>query len=255
MTRLRDPGRLLPASLLLAAALAALAGCGGSSNQVTVSAAASLRPAFDRYSQSVKPTTVRLSFAGSDQLAAQIQRGVRPDVFASADLKLPSMLYAKKLVDRPVAFATNRLVITVPAGSHKVRSLADLQRPGVKIVVGSPSVPVGSYTRQVLSRLGAGEALIMANVRSQEADVSSIVGKLSEGAGDAGFVYITDVKAARGKLRAIELPAALAPSVAYGVAVVRGAPHPAAARRFVAGLLSGTGQSDLRAAGFGPPPP
>ena len=254
MRRRRSLAPVAAAAALCVIAIGAISGCGGSSNSVTVSAAASLKSAFDSYAQTLKPTVVRLSFAGSDLLAAQIQRGVRPDVFASANLKLPAMLYAKHLVDRPVTFATNRLVLAVPAGSHKVNSIDDLKAPGTKVVIGSPTVPVGAYTRTVLAHLGSGEAAILAHVRSQEADVSGIVGKLAEGAADAGFVYITDVKAAKGKLRAIELPASLQPTVAYGVAVVHGAPHATQAQHFVAGLIGSAGQSALRAAGFGPPP-
>jgi molybdate transport system substrate-binding protein len=238
----------------VATAIACLAGCGGSHRDLVVSAAASLKAPFQRYAHQFQPSTTRLSFAGSDLLAAQIQRGVRPDVFASANLKLPDMLHAQGLVDTPVVFASNRLVLAVPAGSAKVRALSDLSRPGVTVAIGAPAVPIGAYTRQVLGRLGAGAAPILAHVRSQEPDVSGIVGKLAQGAVDAGFVYVTDVDAAHGALRAIELPAALEPRVAYGVAVVRGAAHAAAARRFIAGLVSGAGQRDLRAAGFGPPP-
>jgi molybdate transport system substrate-binding protein len=237
-----------------AAALACLAGCGTSHRDLVVSAAASLKAPFERYGHQFQGSTTRFSFAGSDLLAAQIQRGVRPDVFASANLELPDTLHAQGLVDTPVAFASNRLVLAVPAGSAKVRALSDLSRPGVTVAIGAPGVPIGAYTRQVLGRLGARAAPILAHVRSQEPDVSGIVGKLVAGAVDAGFVYVTDVDAAHGGLRAIELPAALEPRVAYGVAVVRGAKHAAAARRFIAGLASGAGQRDLRAAGFGPPP-
>jgi molybdate transport system substrate-binding protein len=116
-------------------------------------------------------------------------------------------------------------------------------------------VPIGSYTRDVLSRLGAKRsAAVLANVRSEEPDVKGIVGKLTQGAVEAGFVYVTDVTAASGRLRAIELPASLQPSVAYEVAVVTGAKHAAAARRFIAGLVRGKGADELRAAGFEPPP-
>ena len=97
-------------------------------------------------------------------------------------------------------------------------------------------------------------AKILANVRSEEPDVSGIVGKLTQGAVDAGFTYVTDVKATKGALKAISLPAALQPVVAYGVAVVKGDPHPAQAQEFVSGLLSGAGQTQLRNAGFLPPP-
>lgn len=245
--------------LAVAAVLSAaevLGGCSsGAGNALVVSAAASLKSAFTHYGQQVQSPRPRFSFAGSDLLAAQIEQGVRPDVFASANAQLPDMLYARHLVARPVIFATNRLVLAVPTGSARVHSLADLTKPGVTVAIGARTVPIGSYTRQVLARLGTSVAArILAHVRTEEPDVAGIVGKLSQRATDAGFVYVTDVKAARGVLRAIELPARLQPGVAYAAAVVQGAPHAAQARRFVAGLLRGPGRSDLRAAGFGVPP-
>lgn len=234
-----------------------LGGCGsasGSGNgQLTVSAAASLKGAFTRYGSQFSGARVRYSFAGSDVLAAQIEQGVRPDVFASANTKLPAQLYARGLAEKPVVFAANQLVLAVPAASP-IHSLAEVERPGRTLAIGSPSVPIGIYTRTVLGRLGPARARVMANVRSLEPDVSGIVGKLTEGAVDAGFVYITDVEATHGALRAIALPASLQPVVAYAVTIVRGSPHLAAARRFIAGLLGGAGRSDLRQAGFLPPP-
>jgi molybdate transport system substrate-binding protein len=247
----------------------ALTGCGGSSSssttnsggssgdhpQLTVSAAASLRAAFTRYASQFSQASVRYSFAGSDVLAAQIEQGIKPDVFASANTKLPKMLYAKGLVSKPVTFAANKLVVAVPASSTKVKSLSDLESPGVTVAIGSATVPIGSYTREVLAKLpAAAEKKILANVRSEEPDVSGIVGKLTQGAVDAGFTYITDVKATEGALRAIELPASLRPVVAYGVAIVKGDQHPTQAQAFISGLLSGTGRNDLAAAGFLPPP-
>jgi molybdate transport system substrate-binding protein len=242
-----------------------LAGCGGDASTTSgadaggplvVSAASSLTQAFEQYRQQFDDGQVRLSFAGSDELAAQIRQGVKPDVFASANTTLPDDLHGEGLVGPPRVFAANRLVLAVPADATAIASVDDLQRPGVKLAVGSSTVPIGAYTRKVLGRLpAAARAKILANVRSEEPDVKGIVGKLTQGAVDAGFVYVTDVAATRGALRAIELPAALEPSVAYAVAVVAGAGHPAAARRFIDGLVRGAGQDALRSAGFAPPPP
>jgi molybdate transport system substrate-binding protein len=228
---------------------------GGGSGPVVVSAAASLQEAFTDYGRHFGGTPPRFSFAGSDELAAQIRQGVKPDVFASANTKLPDALHKAGLVGKPTVFAGNRLVLAVPAKSPKVTSLAGVERPGVTVATGSATVPIGSYTQKVLDRLPAGpRGKILANVRSREPDVKGIVGKLSQGAVDAGFVYITDVKASKGALRAIELPKSLEPSAAYGVVVVKGAKHQASARKFVAGLLTGQGQRALQAAGFEPPP-
>jgi molybdate transport system substrate-binding protein len=150
-------------------------------------------------------------------------------------------------------FAGNRLVLAVPAGS-KVKSVADAAKRGMTVAIGSASVPIGAYTRQVLGKLGAAGAAILHNVRSEEPDVKGVVGKLTQHAVDAGFVYVTDVEATEGQLHAIDLPRDASPTVAYGIAVVRGAKHPRAAQRFVDAILGAKGQGVLKAAGFEPPP-
>jgi molybdate transport system substrate-binding protein len=248
-----------------AAALAAVAliaaGCGGSDRAgagqrpaLTVSAASSLKEAFARYEDEFAAASVRAQFAGSDELAAQIRQGVRPDVFAAADTELPEALHREGRVETPVVFAGNRLVLAVPVDSP-IRSLADAARPGVKLAVGSPGVPVGAYTRKVLARLPPAERqALLDGIRTEEPDVKGVVGKLIQGAVDAGFVYATDVRAAGDALRAVALPDRLQPSVAYAIAVVTGARHPAQARAFIAGLLRGAGRAALDAAGFERPP-
>jgi molybdate transport system substrate-binding protein len=239
-----------------------IAGCGGGGDGGTserpalmVSAASSLKTALIAYGERFDGADAKFSFAGSDELAAQIEQGVKPDVFASANTNLPDALHAEKLVEKPVVFAANRLVLAVPADSTKVSSVDDLVGADVDLVVGAEAVPVGAYTRRVLSALGRETSgRILSRVRSNEPDVAGIVGKLTQGAADAGFVYATDVAGAGGRLRAIELPGELQPRVAYGVAVVRGAKHPEQARAFVRGLLSGAGSEELREAGFERPP-
>lgn len=249
--------------LVLALVTAALvaSGCGGSGGgggtpTLTVFGAASLKKAFGQgYAAHFPQAKLRFSFAGSDQLAAQIRQGVRPDVFASANTDLPAALHAAHLVEAPVNFARNRLVLAVPASGAKVGSLTDAAKPGVTLAVGAATVPVGKYTAKVLAELPPAEQkAIEANVRTREPDVSSVVGKIATGAVDAGFVYITDVKAAGGRIRAITLPSALNPVGTYAVAVVAGTKHPAEARAFIAGLLHGAGEQALRRAAFLPPP-
>jgi molybdate transport system substrate-binding protein len=251
---------VLESSVALAAVVAVAPACGGEPRaaddgpEITVSAASSLTGAFERYAESFEPARVRLSFGGSDELAAQIRRGAAPDVYAAADTELPKRLHREGLVERPVPFATNTLVLAVPTAS-RLGSLEDLERRGVRVVVGAPSVPVGAYTREVLARLGAERARrILANVRSEEPDVKGVVVKLAQEAADAGFVYRTDVAAADDRVRAIALPARLEPEVTYAAAPVRSAQRRRLARAFVEGLVSGRGAEELREAGFGAPP-
>jgi molybdate transport system substrate-binding protein len=248
---------------LLASLVLAVAACGGDDEesggtakpQLTVSAAASLKTAFTEYGKQFPDASARFSFAGSDELAAQIEKGVKPDVFAAANTKLPDALYDKGLVEKPTVFAGNRLVLAVPADGAKVDSVKDLEGGGVTLAIGSKDVPIGAYTRTILDKLPAAQRkAILANVRSEEPDVAGITGKLTQRAVDAGFLYASDVRATDDKLKAIELPDTLQPTVAYGVAVVKGAKQPEQAKAFIAGLLDGAGADALEAAGFEPPP-
>jgi molybdate transport system substrate-binding protein len=233
--------------------LVLLAGCGGDDPRLVVSAASSMTGALTACSRDFDGADVRLSFAGSDELAAQIRQGVKPGVYAAANTKLPGELNREGLLSKPVDFATNELVIAVPKDSE-IGSIEDLAGDGVKLAIGSESVPIGSYTRELLKRLPGPEAdAILANVRSNEPDVKGIVGKLTQGAVDAGFVYVTDVMAASDELRAVKLPAELEPEVTYAAGVVKGAKQPEKARDFVDGLRDGGCADALERAGFGAP--
>ena len=197
---------------------------------------------------------MRASFAGSDELAAQIRQGVKPDVFASANTKLPDELYEEGLVEKPVVFAANELVLAVPADGT-VTSLDDLAKPGVTIAMGAESVPVGSYTRKVLDGLPAEQRkAILANVRSNEPDVAGVVGKVAQGAVDAGFVYVTDVEAAGGELKASSSPRTSSPRSRTVSPWSRARSTPSRRSSSSTGCCREPGREALDQAGFLPPP-
>jgi molybdate transport system substrate-binding protein len=230
------------AALLLGAALALPAQAGTA--RITVLAASSLTEVFPRID-----TRPRYSFAGSDQLALQIAEGAPADVFASASAKYTQDLFRRGLVERPRTFAQNRLVLIVPTSNPAhLRSVFDLKRLGVKLVLAAASVPVGKYGRQVLARLGLAAAL--RNVVSEEQDVKGVVGKVVLGEADAGLVYVTDVRPVAAKVKAISLPARGQPTVRYEIAVVAATRHLAEARAFVARVLGQAGRGRLSAGGF-----
>src|SRR6266550_1193208 len=219
------------------------------SGRLTVFAAASLTDVLPK----IAPLP-RYGFAGSDQLAFQIQQGAPADVFLAASPKYPELLYKQGLVQKPVQFATNTLVLIVPrANPAGIHTAADLTKPGVKVVIGDPSVPVGAYTRTVLANLGI-SAAVLRNVVSQETDVRSVLAKVALGEADAGFVYITDAKTVQGKVKVIALRASAQPQVVYEVAVVKSSSHLQAAYRFVTRLIRPTAQRELQRYGFGPRP-
>jgi molybdate transport system substrate-binding protein len=235
---------------LLAAAIAALTLPAATSavSGITVFAAASLTEVFPKVDSGPK-----YSFAGSDALALQIRNGAPADVFASASPTQPEALYKDGIVLKPRWFATNRLTVIVPRGNPaQIRSVFDLRRAGIKLVVGTATVPIGSYTRQVLSRLGITSA-VMKNVVSQESDVKGIVSKVALGQADAGFVYVTDARPVANDVKKIAIPAWSQPKVRYEIAVVARSSNRAAAQAFVNELATKRGRGLLVANGFGVP--
>jgi molybdate transport system substrate-binding protein len=216
------------------------------SGRLAVFAAASLTEVFPAINN--QPD---YSFAGSDQLAFQIQQGATADVFAAASPKYPMELYKQGLVEKPIPFATNTLVVIVPKSNPaNIHAVTDLTKPGLKIVIGDSSVPVGSYTVTVLKNLGISDA-VLKNVVSKEPEVKSIVAKVALGEADAGFVYVTDVKPVRGKVLAIALRESAQPHVVYEVAVVKAGKHRNAAYRFVTALIRPAAQHKLVSFAFG----
>ncbi|MDX6441613.1 MAG: molybdate transport system substrate-binding protein [Gaiellaceae bacterium] len=243
-------GALVSALVLAAAGLPAAGSAEqGSSGRLTVFAAASLTDVLPKID--ARP---RYGFAGSDVLALQIQQGAPADVFAAASPKYAELLYKQGLVQKPIQFATNTLVLVLPKSNPaQIHTVDDLTKPGVKIVIGDPSVPVGSYTRTVLSNLGI-SAGVLKNVVSQETDVRSVLGKVALGEADAGFVYITDARTVSGKVKVIAIRESAQPHVVYEVAVVKSSRHLQAAYRYVTRLIRPTAQRALERYGFGPRP-
>jgi molybdate transport system substrate-binding protein len=229
----------------------ATAASGASSSggvQATVLAAASLTKVFPQIDPAAKYT-----FGGSGALETDIEQGAPADVFAAASPKQPAQLYAKGLVDKPVEFATNTLVLIVPKGNPAhITSVNDITKPGVKLVICDASVPCGDYARTAFKNLGI-TVPAMKNVVSQTADVTQTVAEVALGQADAGFVYITDADAAGNKVSVIRLPPQAKPGAEDFIAVVKSAPHPAAAKAFTVLVTSSTGQAKLRADGFGAP--
>jgi molybdate transport system substrate-binding protein len=245
---------------LLAAALAAGCGSGGgpsgggaSGGTLDVFAATSLTDAFTdlarTYEEDNPGWEVRLQFAGSDVLAAQLRQGAPADVFAAASPNYAHELADEGLLDAPRPFAANSLVLLVPAGDPAgIDAVADL-RDGAKLVIGDASVPVGGYTREALEALGI--PLAELNVVSEETNVGEVVAKVALGEADAGFAYVTDARAAGDDVEAIALPPSTQPTVTYPIAAVREGDRDAA-ERWIALVRGAPGQEVLRGFGFEP---
>jgi len=233
----------------LVAVLAILAGSAHAQSQpLTIYAAASLTDVF----RSFDPNQ-HYSFAGSNALETQIRNGAPADIFASAAPLNTQRLFRQNLVQRPVTFTSNRLALIVPRSNPAgIRSVYDLKRKPVKLVIAGAAVPVGGYTRTVLRKMGLSS--VLSKVVSQETDVRAVTGKVALGQADAGFVYVTDARAVADRVTVIRIPAWAQPRVRYEIAVVSSSSKKAAAQAWIKTLLSARGQAALKEYGFLPVP-
>lgn len=235
------------------------------SGTLTVFAAASLTDVFTEIKTTLEKAnpgvTVSYNFAGSQTLVTQLTQGAKADVFASADQ--PNMDNAVKggmIAGTPRTFVKNKLVIIVPKDNRAgITTPKDLAKPGIKFDTAQPSVPVGTYTQQVLDNFSKlpdygpdFKAAVNKNVVSQEDNVKAIVQKVQLGEADAGIVYATDAQATKDKLTLIDIPDAQNVIATYPIAVINDAKQAALGQKFVDYLLSADGQAVLRKYGFAP---
>jgi molybdate transport system substrate-binding protein len=232
--------------------LATAGGCGGGNghDNVVVSATASLTDAFTELASRFEDrtgTAVELNLGPSGSLAQQIVEGAPAHVFASASEETMQPVVDAGLAHAPTAFATNTLAIAVPPGNPAgVSGLADFADRALLLGLCAPDVPCGAYARAVLDAAGIGPV-----PDTEEPDVRALLTKIEAGELDAGIVYHSDVVAAGPRVDAVSIPPHDNITVTYLVAVLDGAPAPAAA--FVDFVHSPDGQAILAAAGFGPP--
>lgn len=240
---------------------AALLAGPASAETLRVFAAASLTDAFRAIAavfEAAHPAVaVELNLAGSQLLRTQIEQGAAADVFAAAEPAHAEALRQAGLLHAFAVFATNRLVVVVPRNDPRVERLADLARPGVKLVLAGSGVPAGRYSAEVLGRLASSGAYgpdfaarVRRNTVSEETNVRVVLAKVALGEADAGLVYATDA-ASSDRVRAIEIPAAQNVVAAYPIGVVTRSAAAGTARAFLDLVLGATGQAILRRHGFG----
>ena len=239
---------LAAAALIIALSLAANARAQTGADPLNIYAAASLTEVFQAFDKAQK-----YNFAGSNVLETQIRNGAPADIFASASPVNTQRLFGAGLVEKPVTFTANRLVLIVPKSNPAgITSVYDLKTKDVKLVIANAAVPVGSYTRTVLKKMALNS--VLSKVVSQESDVKAVTGKVALGQADAGFVYATDARAVSDQVTVIRIPAWAQPRVRYEIAVVARSGNKAAARSWIKRILSAKGQTALRNAGFLPLP-
>ncbi|WP_122941535.1 molybdate ABC transporter substrate-binding protein [Brachybacterium sp. EE-P12] len=228
-------------------------GSGGTAEPtiLQVFAAASLQEPFEELGEQFEAehedVAVEFTFAGSSTLVEQIQQGAPADVFASADEKnMDKLAEAGLEAAEPVDFASNTLMIAVPAGNPAgITDLASLTG-GVNLVVCAPEVPCGAATTTVQEAAG----LELSPV-SEEQSVTDVLNKVTSGEADAGLVYVTDVAKAGDAAEGIEFPESQEAVNTYPITTVDGSTNPELGQEFVDLVTGEEGQQVLAEHGFG----
>jgi len=228
---------------------------------LTVFAASSLTDAFTEIGKDfdVKSgNTTIFQFAGSQALRTQLEQGAKADVYASASATQFDPLVKTGTVRSGQTFARNRLIVIAPQTSTVVKTLADLARPGIKLVLADKTVPVGNYSRKTFDLIAkAGtygsdfNTRLLKNVVSEEPNVRQVTLKIQLGQGDAAVVYVSDVTPSlKAEVRTIGLPTRFNPLVSYPIGVLNASQNAAPAKAFVDYVLSNDGQRVLKKWGF-----
>ena len=235
-----------------------VSGCGNADEterrDVVVSAAASLTDVFrdmeSAFEQAHPEFDALLNLGGSTALREQILEGAPADVFASADRDtMQDVALAGELDGDAQVFATNRMVIAVPAGNPgDVVGLEDLGRRELFVGLCAESVPCGGFALDVLARAG-----VEPSIDTNEPDVRSLLLKIELGEIDVGIVYVTDAVSAAGSVVSIAIPPAHNVAVEYPIAVLAGAPNADGGDAFTHFVISEDGAAILEAHGFGLP--
>ena len=214
-----------------AAALAALPRLAwAQSGDVVVFAAASLKTALDEIAAAWTRESgkrARISYAGSNALAKQIEAGAPADLFVSADLDWMDYASERALI-RPetrLNLLANRLVLVAPKDSKAEVNLApglDLKGvlgDGRLAIANVDAVPAGKYGRTALEKLGT-----WAGVKDRVAQADNVRAALllvARGEAPLGIVYRTDA-AAEPNVRIVATFAEdLHPPIVYPAALTR----------------------------------
>ncbi len=253
-------------ALIAVLVLASFAGSASEPKEITVFTAASLTGAFGEIGGIYENETgihAVFNFDGSQALRTQIENGAYADVFASANKKQMNALKNGGLMNNSsvVIFAKNKISLIVPKDNPaKIKSLSDLAKPGIKIVMGTKDVPVGDYALQIIDKLGNDSSYgqdyktkVLSNVISQETTVNYVVTKVALGEADVGFAYVSDVtEELAGKVDKIEIPDEYNIIAEYPMGLLQESKYPTDGMEFINLVMSDKGKTVMEKYGFSP---
>jgi molybdate transport system substrate-binding protein len=147
-----------------------------------------------------------------------------------------------------VAFASNRLVIVVPADNPgHVSSAAELGRPGLRVAVCAAGTTCGTATVLAERRTGVHLQPVASEVTSR-----GVLKDVTSRQVDAGLLFMTDARQAGDAASIIDLPGSV-DDVTSWIATLKGGSVSGGAAGFIAEVNSPTGKRILEENGFTEP--
>ncbi|BCJ88151.1 molybdate ABC transporter substrate-binding protein [Effusibacillus dendaii] len=198
------------------------------------------------------------TYAGTQVLRTQLENGAKADLFLSADQDHIQAVQNEGLIDRYDPVSRGHEVIVVPRSNPAgIHSLQDLATKPSKLIIGTDSVPIGKYTRQVFEKASQQDLgpqfpkEVMSHVVSMESNVKQVLQKVALGEADAGIVYRTDVTPNfADKLDIIEIPPRYNVAATNYIAVMKNTPNPELANELKKFMLSEEGQKLFQKYGY-----
>ncbi len=234
------------------------AGYGEASKEITISAAISLKNAFEelgkRYEAGHKGVKIMFNFGASCDLARQIEGGAPVDAFASASKKEMDELEMKGLVifGSRTDFASNTVVLVVPLHTKfRIKSFTDLESKEIKkVAVGNPkTAPAGRYAEEVLQYYKIMPAVKDKLVFTE--NVRQVLDYVARGEVDAGIVYATDFMTRANDVgMAATAPMSSHAPIIYPFALIKGTRNKGLTKEFGSLLISVEGRKILKKYGF-----
>ncbi|MBI3447696.1 MAG: molybdate ABC transporter substrate-binding protein [Acidobacteria bacterium] len=228
----------------------------GDPSEVVIYAAASLRDALETLApacESANGVKLVFNFGPSNDLAHQIERARKADVFFSADEGWMDYLGKAGAVDAASRTSplSNRLVVIGRLdGSVSVASPKDLVSPAIRwISLANPeAVPAGKYAKAWLTKTGPWDAIKDRVLPAP--DVRAALAAVASGGAEVGVVYRTDVQVSPQVRVLYEVPEGDAPHISYALAAMRDRPHQEVVRRVVAFLAGAEAAATFENLGF-----
>jgi len=175
---------------------------------------------------------VIVNYASSGALYAQIREGQPCDLYFSADwLYIEKIQKDQKLLEGKKFLKDCEVLIVSRTGEGKVKSVKDLTRKGVVLVIADPRAPNGAYAERALKNLGIWEQINAAGIlKARPSTVHQVALMVKEDQADAAIIFRSVAKGHN--LKAVEtISLDLTGEIIFAAGVIKGG-HEALAKEF-----------------------